>query len=192
MEGWKTLSRRKVLEMGRFLTVEAHEVELPDRSVIPDWPWVISPDYVNVLAATPEGRFLCFRQGKYAIEGTALAPVGGYIEPGEDPLEAARRELLEETGYQAETWISLGGYTVCANRGFATGHMFLALDARRVGTPSSDDLEAQELVLLDRAELAAALTRGEFRVLAWTTVVALGLLWLDGKLAEKAAPASSG
>ena len=77
MQPWKTISRRTVLERGRFLTVEDHTVELPDGRTIPDWPWVIAPDYVNVVAITDKGRFLCFRQVKYSVEGTSLAPVGG-------------------------------------------------------------------------------------------------------------------
>ncbi len=136
MDGWKTLARRTVLDQRPYLVVEQHTVELPSGERISDWPWVITPDYVNVLAMTPSGRFLCFRQGKYAYQGEALAPVGGYIEPGEQPLAAAQRELLEETGYQAAEWVALGAYPVCANRGVATAHLFLALGARPVAPPA--------------------------------------------------------
>jgi len=108
MQPWKTLSRRTILNQGQYLIVENHTIELPDGHVITDWPWLITPDYVNVVATTDEDEFLCFRQTKYAVDGTSLAPVGGYLEPGEEPLTAARRELLEETGYQASEWIDLG------------------------------------------------------------------------------------
>ena len=92
---FKTLSRRTVLTQGRFLTVESHTVESPDGQVIDDWSWIIGPDAAIVLAMTADHKFLCFRQTKYAVEGTSLAPAGGMIEPGEDPLEAAKRELLD-------------------------------------------------------------------------------------------------
>ena len=82
MKPLKTVSRETVLEMGKFLTVEKHSVELPDGRVIPDWPWVITPDYINVVAVTDDGKFPIFRQTKYSVEGTSLAPVGGYIDPG--------------------------------------------------------------------------------------------------------------
>jgi ADP-ribose pyrophosphatase len=175
MQPWKTLSRRTILRYSKFLTLEVHEVQLPDGRVIPDWPWIITPDYVNVVALTEGGEFLCFRQTKYAVEGTTLALVGGYIEPGEAPLAAAQRELLEETGYQAPEWIDLGSYRVNGNRGAGTAHLFLARDARSVAEPDADDLEEQQLLQLDRAKLEAALAAGEFKVLSWTTAVALAL-----------------
>lgn len=109
---WKTLSRQVVYNQGKFLRVETHTIELPDGEVIPDWPWVIAPDAVNVIAQTIEGKIICFRQTKYAVDGLTLAPVGGMLEPGEEPLAAARRELLEETGYEAPQWDSLGGYAL--------------------------------------------------------------------------------
>ncbi len=119
---------------------------------------------------------LCFRQVKYAVQGESFAPVGGYIEPGEDPLVAARRELLEETGFTASEWISLGHYAVDANRGAGVGYFFLARHAVPVATPDADDLEEQELFLLNRSEVTAALRNGDFKVLSWAAMVALALL----------------
>jgi ADP-ribose pyrophosphatase len=178
MQVWKTVSKRLFCRLNRFLTVEVHEVELPDGRRIADWPWLITPDYANVLARTSDGRFICFRQPKYAVKGIALAPVGGFLEPGEDPLLAAQRELREETGYCASEWHALGSSVVDANRGAGTAHLFLALGAEPKGKPHADDLEQQELLLLTQQELEAALDRGDFKVLAWATVVALGLRYL--------------
>lgn len=178
MQSWKTVSRRTILNHSKYLVVEEHTVELPDGRIISDWPWVITPDYVNVLAVTEDGEFVCFRQTKYGVEGTSLAPVGGYLEPGEDPLVAARRELLEETGYQAPEWISLGHYGVDGNRGAGTAHFFLARGARCVAEPDADDLEEQELLLLGHAEVEAGIAEGEFKSLPWAAAVAVALLYL--------------
>jgi len=115
--------------------VEYHQVEWPNGKVIDDWAWVVTPDYVNVVTETEDGRLLCFRQIKYALDRPALAVVGGYMEPGEDPLAAAKRELREEAGYEAAEWVSLGSYAVDANRGMGTGYFYLARRARFVGKP---------------------------------------------------------
>jgi 8-oxo-dGTP pyrophosphatase MutT (NUDIX family) len=178
MQQWKTRSRRQVLDYGKWLKVEVHEVELPDGRIIPDWTWIITPDYINVVAVTESGDFLFFRQTKYALDSISLAPVGGYIEPDEAPLPAAQRELLEETGYAAPDWLCLGQYRADASRGGCMANLYLAQGAHYVTERHADDLEEQELVILSRAEVEQALMNGDFKVLAWAANVALALLHL--------------
>ncbi len=182
MQPWQTLARRRVLQAGngRFLSVEYHTVQLPDGRIIVVWPGVDTPSFVNVVAETEEGRFLCFRQSKYAVEGISLAIPGGYLEPDEEPLAAVQRELLEETGDAAAEWTFLGRYVVDGNRGSGHAHLYLARGARYTQPIDADDLEEQELVLLTHAELTVALVAGEIKVLPWAANVALALV----KLAE--------
>ena len=175
MKPWKTKTRSTVLDQRPWLRVENHTVELPDGRLIQDWPWIITPDYVNVVAVTADEHFICFRQVKYGIEGTTLGIVGGFMETGEEPINAARRELLEETGYESTDWTPLGSYRVDPNRGVAIGHLYLVRQARYVTPRNADDLEEQELLLLTRREMEAALARGEFRVLSWAASIAFAL-----------------
>lgn len=179
LRSWKTISRKIILSQNKFLTVESHTVKLPNGQIIPDWAWLVTPSAAIVLAMTHDERFLCFRQTKYAVKGIVTAPVGGMLEPDEMPLEAAKRELLEETGYEAAEWINLGSHILDPNRGIATMHLFLALNAKQVAIPNSDDLEDQELLLLTRDELEAAWKAGDFQVLAWSAVVAMSLHYLS-------------
>jgi ADP-ribose pyrophosphatase len=175
MKPWKTLSKKLIFDQSPWLVVEHHVVELPDGRVIPDWPWVTTPDYINVVVEMESREFLCFRQIKYGLPRPTMALVGGYLEPGEAPLATAQRELREETGYVAEEWIELGHYLVDPNRGMATGYLYLARGARWVGDLIVDDLEEQEMVYLTRQELQSALDKGEFEVLAWAAAVSLAL-----------------
>jgi ADP-ribose pyrophosphatase len=179
MEPWRTRSRRTVVDLSPWLAVETRVVELPDGRVIDDWPWVESREFAIVVAVTEDDRFLVFRQTKYAVEGTTLGPAGGYLDPGEDPLASATRELLEETGYEAPEWTSLGRYAVDGNRGCGVGHLYLARGARKVAEPDADDLEEQELLTLTRDEVESALLTGGFGVLSWAAAVALALVALD-------------
>lgn len=176
MQAWKTRERTVVLHQPPYLSVENHTVELPDGRLIENWAWLVTPDFINVVAVTSEGRWLLFRQTKYAVQGTSLAPVGGYLEPGEDPLAAAQRELLEETGYAADEWLALGSFPIDGNRGAGNGHLFLARGARSVAAIHADDLEEQELLLMSRDEVAQALAQGEFKIMPWAANVALALL----------------
>jgi len=175
MDSWKTLSRKTILDKGKYLRIEDHTIELPDGRIIEDWPWIVTPDFVNVLAVTPQGKYLIFRQTKYSVDGSSLAPVGGYVDPGEDPLAAAKRELLEETGYAAESWTPLGSFPIDGNRGAGVAHYFLATDARKVAKIDADDLEEQELQLLGKDEVQKALKAGEFKLLPWMGIVALAM-----------------
>ncbi|MDI6810010.1 MAG: NUDIX hydrolase [Candidatus Eisenbacteria bacterium] len=176
MQPWKTLSRRIILDEHPWLVVEHHTVELPDGRIIPDWPWIVTPDYVSVVAITESNTFACFRQTKYAIEGISLAPVAGYIDPGEEPLAAAQRELREEAGLVATEWLEMGHYRVDGNRGSGTGHFFLARQAKAVAPFAPHDIEEQELVYLTRAEIEEALAKGEFKALGWAAAFAFVLL----------------
>lgn len=184
---WETVSRKTILNHSKYLRVENHTVKLPDGQIIPDWAWVIIPSAAIILAVTDDNKFLCFRQTKYAIEGTSLAPVGGMLEPNETPLDAAKRELIEEMGYKSSNWVNLGSHILDPNRGVATMHLFLALNSKRVAEPDSDDLEDQEILLLSQAEVENALKAGEFKILAWSAVVALSLIYLSNLENQKTA-----
>jgi len=181
VKAWETISKETILNHNKFLRVENHAVKLSNGQIIPDWSWVIIPDAAIVLAVSDNNKFLCFRQTKYALHGTSsLAPVAGMIEPNETPLYAAKRELLEEMGYEAPEWVNLGGYILDPNRGIDTIHLFLALNAKKVAEPNCDDLEEQELILLNRNEIESALMAGEFKILAWATTVSMSLNYLNG------------
>lgn len=178
MESWNTLSKKTLLIFGKFMRVEQHAIELPGGRIIDDWPWLVGPDFVNVLAITGDELALIFRQGKYGLDGLSLAPVGGYIEPGENPLDAAKRELLEETGYVAAEWVDLGHYTVDPNRGVGTGYLYLALNAQFKQEPVKDDLEEQKLLLMELKDVSKGLYEGQFKAMAWAANVALALLYI--------------
>jgi ADP-ribose pyrophosphatase len=182
MRQWKTLKKETILDHSKFLKVEKHTIELPDGKIIHDWPWVVSPDYVLVLPLTDRKTLLLFRQTKYAVEKTSLAPIGGYLEPGEDALAAAKRELREEMGCKASEWIPLGSYPNNGNHGGGKGYLFLAINVHKVGKLIHDDLEEMELVELTIEEVEQKLLQGEVKVMGWVAMIAMGLLYLKSHL----------
>ena len=125
-----------------------------------------------------DGHVLMIQRAKPPVTGQWSLP-GGHVEPGEAVIDAAHRELLEETGHEAAEWHELGEFAVDGNRGAGRGYAFLARGARPVRPATAEDLEEQHLVSLTRPELEVALDGGEFKVMPWVATIALALRRLD-------------
>ena len=107
--------------------------------------------------------------------GFAAESLGGMVEEGELPLEGIKREFLEETGYKAKDWKSLGVFVGNSNRGCGTYHLFFASRAFSVQSPDSGDLEELELLLWKKEEVEQALDEGQVKSLGCASMLLLGL-----------------
>jgi len=108
--------------------------------------WVVeAPDWINVVPLTDDRRVVMVRQYRFGIDGFTLEIPGGMCDGGEPPLEAALRELKEETGYEVRETVSLGW--VHPNPAVQTNrcHTFLALGAHPAGPPQPDEDESFEV-----------------------------------------------
>ena len=136
--------------------------------------FVVFPSHI------PFGVVSSSRQSKYGLEGESLAVIGGLVEIGETPEEAARRELLEEMQLESPNLVFLGRYRVDVNRGMGWCSCFLARSCFKSDQfKASDDLERQTLVTLTRDELRRLLLKGAFAEVKWANTVALSLVTMD-------------
>lgn len=172
---WEMLARRELLDGRPWLRVWAEDVRLPDGRVIEDFYTIEMPDYVVVIALTPDARVVIERNYKHGPRRVCLNLPAGYLDAGEDPHAAAQRELLEETGYVAEEWRPLGSFANDGNRGCGRGHFFLARGARQAAAPDSVDLEEMEIGLLPLDELAQAAFRGDVGILSIAAAIGLAV-----------------
>jgi 8-oxo-dGTP pyrophosphatase MutT (NUDIX family) len=118
------------------------------------------PDWCNVVAVTDEGEVVLVWQYRFGTDAMSLEVPGGVIDPGEAPEAAARRELREETGYEAASFELL---SVVEPNPALQGNKcwtYLARGAKQVGPTEWDAEEELETVLLDRGALAAAMDEG--------------------------------
>lgn len=173
-EKWQVLGREVVLDHP-FLRVTMEQVRLPDGRVISDWPIVAARDYVNVVVTNEAGQVMIVEGYKHGPGRSSWQVVGGYLEVGEEPLQAAQRELLEETGYASDDWQHLGSFVVDANRRVGVGHFYLARQARPVTTANHNDLEQFAVKWLSVAEVAAGLGSGRVMVISYAINLALAL-----------------
>lgn len=159
---WKVLTSEQLLNRGTWMNLRVERVQLPSGSIVPEWFVLEFPDWVNVIAITKEGQFVMEDQYRHALGQTGFELVAGVIDPGETPLEAAQRELREETGFGGGTWTHF--MTVSPNPTNHTNlcHTFLATDVERL---SEQNLEATEDIHVDiftPEEVLQLLSEGQF------------------------------
>ena len=150
---------------------------MPSGQVVDDFYRVILPDVAVVVAVTPDKELVMVRSYKHGLRQVTLSAPSGLVEPSESPLEAAQRELLEETGYMAPEWQSLGHFMVDGNRQCSTAHLFLARNAIRVASGNEeDDIEEVQVELMNPRHFLQAVQQGDIALLATISAVALAMV----------------
>jgi 8-oxo-dGTP pyrophosphatase MutT (NUDIX family) len=157
--GWKSLGKRALADH-RIFRLEEERYESPRNTHVIDAVVLHAPDWVNVIALTPGRQCVMIRQFRFGTAAVHWEIPGGMIDPGEQPLTAAMRELREETGYVAARWSALG--SVAPNPAFQSNrlHTFLAEDAALEGQQELDASEDIAVQLVPEAELDGMLARG--------------------------------
>lgn len=154
---WQCLAQRPGYD--GHVQVVVRTYRLPSGATV-EWDIVVGRPTVALLAVTDDDRFILAGQYRPGPERVLLELPGGRIEPGEDPLVAAARELREETGFVAAT-LTLVGRTWLAAHVAIERHAVLAQGCRLAAPPAPDPEEFCETVLLDRAALLAHLRSGD-------------------------------
>lgn len=136
-----------------WLTARKDEIRLPDGKINTEYYILEYPDWVNVIAITKEGKFLMVEQYRHGLQDYFVELVAGVIEKDENPLDAAKRELMEETGYGNGNWELL---TVISQNPSSTTNLtycFLAKEIEKLGSQSLDETEDVTPCLLSEQEV---------------------------------------
>ena len=158
---WKTLSSKQLIDRP-WMRVRCDKVQLPDGRVHEEYYVLSYPSWVNVIAETEEGDIILERQYRHGLDIVSTEICAGVMEEGETPLEAAQRELEEETGYTGGEWKEI--MTVAPNPGVMDNlcHCFYAKRVRKTCEQHLDDTEDIDVLLCPKQEVKQMLIRGEF------------------------------
>ena len=165
MSVWKTLNSEIAFAALPYLRVDREAVEVAPGHVIDDFWQVILRDFVLVVPVLPDGRVITMTGYRHGPRRVCMALPGGFVDAGETPDAAARRELAEEAGLQPGRLIGLGDYVDNGNQRGGHGHYFLALDCVPASGRLSDPTEAATLNALAPDAVDGALDGGRFGVI---------------------------
>ncbi len=159
LKPWETLASEPVGDY-RIFRLRKDRCRSPRTQEAHDFYVLEVPDWCNVVALTPDDEIVLVRQWRFGVRAPTLEIPGGMLEPGEDPVEAARRELIEETGFACEAIEPLA--QVHPNPAIQDNvcHLALATGCRRVRAPSLDEREDIEVEVTPLGEIPRLIQSG--------------------------------
>ena len=175
---WERVSSEKLLETPYF-ALRSDKLRLPDGAVKDPYYVIERPDAAIVFPLTVSNEVVLVSQYRPAIGRVELGLPAGLVEEGEEPEKAARRELLEETGYAGGEWEPLGAVASSPSLKDNWAHLYLARGVERTGSQQPDEYERLEIVLVPVGEMLAEVRAGNIVSSSGVAAVLLALDALD-------------
>jgi len=174
---WKVLREEMLVNRDPWIRLSEQDVLLPNGAHIDGYILWEEREYALVVASTKDGIPL-MRQYKHGLGTFSLDLPGGYLNKNEEALAAAKRELIEETGFTADEWIHLSSLILDNNRGKTRAHLFLAIDVHKASDPSPDETEELSMSFYGRHQLITMLHDGSISSLPTVAALLLALQYL--------------
>ena len=177
--GWETCGERILLETP-IVSVKSGPVKSGRNGKKKDFIYFDFPDWVNVIAITPEKKLVMIRQFRYGSKREEIEIPGGMIDPGEDPVTAGCRELSEETGYVGSSAEIIG--KVCPNPAIQGNSCYTVLvhGAELQNEQRFDDMEDIEHFLMSSQEVFRLVDSGRLTHGLVLNGLLFYRLWLNG------------
>jgi len=176
----------KIAYDGVFIQVIRDRVRCADGHVAVR-EYIRHPGAVLIVALLDDQTLLLERQYRYALRRSVVEMPAGKLEPGEEPLACAQRELLEETGYRAARWDRLGAFHNAIGYSDELIAVYLARDLHFVGSSSCEPGEVLQVFRAPWRELLQWTTSG----IVTDVKTIVGVHWLE-RFFARGAPALSG
>lgn len=175
IERWKTLKSQVVFDH-KWYTLRRDHVQLPGGHEMDDYFVSVRPDVALTFPLTADGHVLFVRQYKHAAGDIFIELPGGVIDPDEqDPMEAAKRELLEETGYATDDMEPMLQVIDNPTKDTNRIYYFLARNVREVAAQDLDESEHIEVLKVPLEEVEPMIMGGQIRVAGSVALCMLAL-----------------
>ena len=158
---WRTLASRPLLHRPPWLTLHEDRVQLPTGAILETFYTLEYQDWACVVPVMASGEVAMVEQWRHAIGRASLEFPAGAVDAGEAPLAAARRELREEAGIEADALEPLATLATEPARHTNWAHVYLARDARLVAPPAPEASEDLVQRRVPAADLAGLVAQGE-------------------------------
>ena len=143
---WKILESKEIYS-SHFITLKEERLERPDGRIVTPYYAIERPSVVYVIALTKDLEIVLVYQYKNGIKDLVLELPAGFIDKGESPREAAKRELLEETGYSGKDFTKIGGFNSGAGLSRNTNYFYIVKEVEKTSEQSLDENEEIEVKL---------------------------------------------
>lgn len=161
MQAWKRLASRHIVT-DRWISLRADRCELPNGQAIEPYYVLEERDWVHVVAIDDARGVLVVEQYRHGAAAVCVEFPGGIIDPGESPLQAGQRELLEETGYSARDWIKVGEAYANPARQTNRVHTFVARGLSEQSAQRLDEAEQISVAFQQPDALERLVAAGRF------------------------------
>jgi 8-oxo-dGTP pyrophosphatase MutT (NUDIX family) len=159
LRAWQVLTDISLISQ-RWLEVREQRVRLANGHEIEQFHLIQGPNWAGVLCLTADEHVVLVRQYRHGLGGPSLELPAGVMDAAETPLEAARRELREETGFSAQEVVPLLEVVPEPARNTTRAHFFFARGAERMAELALDSSEELEVVLVPVSELFELIDQG--------------------------------
>lgn len=150
---WKLVDSKYIV-CDRWLKLRADRCKLPNANIIEPYYVLEYPTWVNVVAITPQNQVVFVKLYRHGIQQTVLELPSGSVETSDKSiLDAAKRELLEETGYGEGEFVETGRLSPNSANHANTVHCFLATGVQQISKPAEDETERLEIVTMPLQEV---------------------------------------
>lgn len=174
-QSWRTLSSEYLVN-APWAVLRRDSCMMPNGYIVPEYYILEYPNWVNIVALTDENQVVLVKQYRHGVQESILEIPGGVIDDGEDSLIAAKRELLEETGYVFDSFeriCDLFPNPATSNNSTAT---YLARGGRKVQEQQLDSQEDIEVILKSPSEVKQLLLQNKFGQALHTAALFYALL----------------